>query len=108
MNVSNEARQAAARWAKINGRHHQAANIPRGSCDGAPIVQAFAKFEAEITQRDRDEALEAAAKVADSRCASDYSEECHIMADSISGNPADDRRQGTMGTRTRFGTWCRR
>lgn len=58
MNVSNEARQAAARWAKINGRHHQGANILRGSCDGAPIVQAFAKFEAEITQRDRDEALD--------------------------------------------------
>jgi len=108
MNVSNEARQAAARWAKINGRHHQAANIPRGSCDGAPIVQDFAKFEAEIAQRDRDEALEAAAKVADSWCASDYSEECHILADSISGNPPDDRKQGTMGARTRFGTWCRR
>lgn len=46
--VSQEARQAAAGWAKLNSRNLQAANILRGSCDSAPIVQAFARFEAQI------------------------------------------------------------
>src|SRR3546814_537257 len=39
------ARESAARWAKLNGRHQQAANIRRGSCDDAPIVQAFARHD---------------------------------------------------------------
>jgi hypothetical protein len=36
-------RDAATRWAKSNSRHVQAANIKRGSCDTAPLVQAFAR-----------------------------------------------------------------
>lgn len=42
-------REAAAKWAKRNSRHQQAANIRRGSCDTSPIVQAFAahRIEAE-------------------------------------------------------------
>ena len=47
--VTQAARQAAAMWARKNGRPMQAANIARGSCDTAPIVQAFAKFEARTT-----------------------------------------------------------
>lgn len=52
--VTQADREAAAAWAKLNGRNHQAANIRRGSCDDAPIVQAFA--------RHRIAALEAAAE----------------------------------------------
>lgn len=48
---SQEAREVAASWAKLNGRNAQAANIKRGSCDNAPIVQAFATFEAQIEAR---------------------------------------------------------
>ncbi|WP_144061989.1 hypothetical protein [Sphingomonas sp. MM-1] len=57
--VTQADREAAAAWAKLNGRNHQAANIRRGSCDDAPIVQAFA--------RHRIAALEAAAEVARDR-----------------------------------------
>ncbi|MGV1682959.1 hypothetical protein [Sphingopyxis sp. NJF-3] len=45
------AREAAARWAISNSRHAQAANIIRGSCDTAPIVQHFARFEADTIAR---------------------------------------------------------
>lgn len=55
--VTQADREAAAAWAKLNGRNHQAANIRRGSCDDAPIVQAFA--------RHRIAALEEAARVAE-------------------------------------------
>jgi hypothetical protein len=48
--ASEKAREAAAKWAKTNSRYAQAANILRGSYDMAPIVQAFAKFEAEIRE----------------------------------------------------------
>jgi len=46
--VTQDAREAAARWSKKNSRHHQSANTIRGSCDTAPLVQAFAAFEAKI------------------------------------------------------------
>jgi len=46
--VTQDAREAAAAWAKLNSRSQQAANILRGSCDTAPIVQAFAEFERTI------------------------------------------------------------
>ena len=50
--VTQADRDAAAKWAKLQGRQAQAANIRRGSCDTAPIVQAFANhreaIEAEI------------------------------------------------------------
>lgn len=49
--VTQEAREAAAAWAKLNSRSQQAANILRGSCDTAPIVQAFAVFERTILAR---------------------------------------------------------
>lgn len=60
-------RDAAARWAKLNGRHAQAANIRRGSCDDAPIVQAFAAHGRETR--------EACARIADwaSMCATNSS-----------------------------------
>jgi hypothetical protein len=41
-------REAAAKWAKSNSRHQQAANIKRGSCDTAPLVQAFAAHAAPL------------------------------------------------------------
>lgn len=46
--VTQAARDAAAKWAKLNSRSQQAANIRRGACDTAPIVQAFAEFERDI------------------------------------------------------------
>lgn len=52
-------RKAAAKWAKSNSRHAQAANILRGSCDSAPLVQAFARH----AQQAREEEREACAKV---------------------------------------------
>ncbi len=61
--VTPEARQAATMWARKNGRSMQAANIARGSCDTAPIVQAFASFErrirtqAEAASKAREDAL---------------------------------------------------
>ncbi|SCW57209.1 hypothetical protein SAMN02927924_01449 [Sphingobium faniae] len=71
MNVSKEAREAAAamldayrdRLAPDEQRESMilAINVRNGLCDDSPRVQAFAKFEAEITQRVRDEALKEAA-----------------------------------------------
>jgi hypothetical protein len=46
--VSQRARGAAADWAKMQSRHAQAANMRRGSCDTAPLVQLFARFERDI------------------------------------------------------------
>jgi hypothetical protein len=40
--ITQADREAAARWAKMQSRHQQAANMRRGSCDTAPLVQAFA------------------------------------------------------------------
>ena len=51
LKVTQDARDAAAKWAKSNSRHAQAANIKRGSCDDAPIVKAFASFERAILAR---------------------------------------------------------
>jgi len=48
--VTQADRVAAARWAKANSRHQQAANIKRGSCDTAPIVQAFARHRTAETE----------------------------------------------------------
>lgn len=53
-------REAAAKWAKSNSRHAQAANILRGSCDTAPLVQLFASHALAA----RIEALEEAARKA--------------------------------------------
>jgi nitrogenase molybdenum-iron protein alpha/beta subunit len=47
--VTPEDREAAARWAKMQSRHMQAANILRGSCDTAPLVQAFARHRLAAT-----------------------------------------------------------
>jgi hypothetical protein len=44
-------REAAARWAKSNSRHAQAANMRRGSCDTAPLVQAFAAHRIAATAK---------------------------------------------------------
>ena len=41
--VTQADREAAAKWAKMQGRPHQAANMRRGACDTAPLVQAFAR-----------------------------------------------------------------
>lgn len=41
--VTQADREAAAKWAKMQGRQQQAANMRRGSCDTAPLVQAFAR-----------------------------------------------------------------
>ena len=40
--ITQADREAAAKWAKMQGRHAQAANILRGSCDTAPLVKLFA------------------------------------------------------------------
>ena len=40
--VTQADREAAAKWAKMQGRPHQAGNMRRGACDAAPLVQAFA------------------------------------------------------------------
>ncbi|EQA96876.1 hypothetical protein [Sphingobium baderi] len=75
MNVSKEAREAAAtmlddyrdRLTPVEQSDSAivAINVRNGVCDDTIRVQAFAKFEAEITQRVRDQALEEAARVAD-------------------------------------------
>lgn len=49
--VEQAARDAAAAWAKSNSRHAQAANILRGSCDNAPVTQAFQR--AILAERER-------------------------------------------------------
>ena len=49
--VTQEDREAAARWAKSNSRHAQAANMKRGSCDKSPLVQAFAAHRTATLQR---------------------------------------------------------
>lgn len=59
--VTQADREAAAKWAKMQGRPQQAANMRRGSCDSAPLVQAFARHRIAA----RDAALEEAAKVAE-------------------------------------------
>ena len=41
--VTQGDREASAKWAKMQGRPQQAANMRRGSCDSAPLVQAFAR-----------------------------------------------------------------
>lgn len=41
--ITDADREAAAKWAKMQGRNAQAANMLRGSCDTAPLVQAFAR-----------------------------------------------------------------
>lgn len=41
--VTQADREAAAKWAKMQGRPQQAANMRRGACDSAPLVQAFAR-----------------------------------------------------------------
>lgn len=43
LTVTQEDREAAARWARANSRKMQAANIRRGACDTSPLVQAFAR-----------------------------------------------------------------
>ena len=67
MNVSKEAREAAARMMPCNtiAECERIVKTKRGRNDKSPLVQAFAKFEAEITHRVRAEALEEAAKVAE-------------------------------------------
>jgi hypothetical protein len=72
MNVSKEAREAAAtmlddyrdRLTPVEQSDSAivAINVRNGVCDDTIRVQAFAKFEAEITQRVRAEALEEAAQ----------------------------------------------
>jgi hypothetical protein len=57
--VEQTDRDAAAKWAKSNSRHAQAANILRGSCDTAPLVKAFAAHRIAAEQRGRIAALEA-------------------------------------------------
>jgi len=59
--VRQEDREAAAKWAKMQGRPQQAANMRRGSCDSAPLVQAFARHRIAAENA----ALERAAKVAE-------------------------------------------
>lgn len=59
--VRQEDREAAAKWAKMQGRPQQAANMRRGSCDSAPLVQAFARHRIAAENA----ALERAAEVAD-------------------------------------------
>ena len=39
-------RDAAATWAKMQGRAQQAANMRRGSCDTAPLVKLIARHAA--------------------------------------------------------------
>ena len=57
MNVSKEAREAYISWsAGLLERDER--NIRAGEWDHATGMQVLAKFEAEITQRVRDEALE--------------------------------------------------
>ena len=48
--VTQADREAAAKWAKMQGRPHQAANMRRGACDTAPLVQAFARHR--LAERD--------------------------------------------------------
>jgi len=48
-------REMAAKWAKSNSRHAQAANILRGSCDSAPLVQFFAQHAATARAEERAE-----------------------------------------------------
>jgi len=72
MNVSKEAREAAATMLddyrdRLTPDEQSdsvivAINVRNGVCDDTIRVQAFAKFEAEITQRVRAEALEEAAE----------------------------------------------
>lgn len=59
--VTQADREAAAKWAKMQGRPQQAANMRRGSCDSAPLVQAFARHRIAAENA----ALEEAAKVAE-------------------------------------------
>jgi len=70
MNVSKEAREAAASVIVLERGTADfswlADQMRRGLQDDHPAVQAFAKFEAEITQRVRDQALEEAARVVES------------------------------------------
>ena len=61
MNVSKEAREACAAYASPST--YQPGDGDKYG-ESLPLCQAFAKFEAEITQRVRDEALEEAARVA--------------------------------------------
>ena len=51
MQVEQIDRETAAKWAKMQGRPHQAANMRRGACDTAPLVQAFARHR--IAERER-------------------------------------------------------
>lgn len=74
MNVSKEAREAYISWsAGLLERDER--NIRAGEWDHATGMQVLAKFEAKITQRVRDEALEEAARLADN-------EICEIFEDS--------------------------
>ncbi len=41
--VAQADREMAAKWSKLQSRHAQAANMLRGSCDTAPLVQLFAR-----------------------------------------------------------------
>lgn len=67
--VTDADREAAAKWAKMQGRPHQAGNMRRGACDAAPLVQAFARHRIAAEQRGKLEgarlAIAAAAKDAE-------------------------------------------
>lgn len=60
--VTQEDREAAAKWAKMQGRPQQAANMRRGSCDSAPLVQAFARHRIAAENAKLEEAAEVAEK----------------------------------------------
>ena len=66
--VTQADREAAAKWAKMQGRPQQAANMRRGSCDSAPLVQAFARHRLAGVKAGMDaaaRALEADAQLCD-------------------------------------------
>jgi len=71
MNVSKEAREACAAYASPST--YQPGDGEKYG-ERLPLVQAFAKFEAEITQRIRDEALEEAASVIEAYPGRDFAD----------------------------------
>ena len=77
--VTDEDRKAAAAWARKQGRSLQAANMLPGSCDTAPLVQAFARHRIAAEQRGYQQGMEDAAKFAD-----DVAFRLGVMSDPLS------------------------
>ena len=48
MQVEQIDRDAAARWAKMQSRHAQAANMKRGACDDAPLVKLMSRHRHQV------------------------------------------------------------